>query len=152
MLNPDYQDLLSAFSRHRVEFLLVGAYAMAAHGQPRATMDIDLWLRVSDDNARRAVAALRDFGAPPAALDESAFLVPGTVVQLGVAPRRIDLLTRIDGVEFADAARRALTLTIDGVVVPTIGLADLIANKRATGRPQDQVDAERLAALRPADD
>lgn len=152
MLNPDYRDLLSALSRHGVEFLLVGAYAMAAHGQPRATMDIALWLRVLDENARRAVAALQDFGAPPAALDAPAFMTPGTVVQLGVAPRHIDLLTRIDGVEFDDAVRRALRITIDGIVVPTIGLADLIANKRATGRPQDQVDAERLGALRPADD
>lgn len=151
MLNPDYQDLLSAFSRHGVEFLLVGAYAMAAHGQPRATMDIDLWLKVSEENAGRAVAALREFGAPSDVLDASAFLAPGTVVQLGVAPRRIDLLTRIDGVEFADAAQRALVLTIDGIVVPTIGLADLITNKRATGRLQDQVDAERLAVLHLAD-
>ena len=94
----------------------------------------------------------REFGAPSDALDTSAFLAPGTVIQLGVAPRRIDLLTRIDGVEFADAARRALALTIDGIVVPTIALADLIANKRATGRPQDQIDAERLALLRPGDD
>lgn len=147
MLNPDYRDLLSALSRHGVEYLLVGAYAMAAHGQPRATMDIDLWLRVSDDNARRTVAALRDFGAPPDALDPAALLEVGTVVQLGVAPRRIDLLTRIDGVEFDAAARRAVQVPIDGLLVPTIGLADLIANKRATGRPQDRIDAERLTAV-----
>jgi hypothetical protein len=107
MLNPDYRDLLSAFSRHEVEYLLVGAYAMAAHGQPRATMDIDLWLKVSPENARRAVAALEAFGAPADALDASSFERPGTVVHLGVAPRRIDLLTRIDGVEYAAAAGRA---------------------------------------------
>jgi len=151
MLNPDYRDLLSAFSRHRVEYLMVGAYAMAAHGQPRATMDIDLWLRVSPENARRTVAALVEFGAPPGALDPAPFESPGTVIQLGVAPRRIDLLTRIDGVEYEHAAERALPVAIDGLVIPTIGLADLIANKRATGRPQDVVDAERLATLRTAD-
>lgn len=147
MLNPDYRDLLSAFSRHGVEYLLVGAYAMAAHGQPRATMDIDLWLKVSPENARRAVAALEAFGAPADALDASSFERPGTVVHLGVAPRRIDLLTRIDGVEYAAAAGRALQVAIDGLVIPTIGLADLIANKRATGRAQDLVDADRLTGM-----
>jgi hypothetical protein len=149
MLNPDYRDLLSAFCRHGVDYLLVGAYAMAAHGQPRATMDIDLWLKASTENARRTIAALVDFGAPPEALDVSAFEVPGTIVQLGVAPRRIDLLTRIDGVEFDHAVRRALQVPIDGMLVPTIGLADLIANKRATGRPQDRIDADRLAGIPP---
>lgn len=126
---------------------MVGAYAMAVHGQPRATMGIDLWLRVSPENARRTVAALEEFGAPPGALDPAPFESPGTVIQLGVAPRRIDLLTRIDGVHYDRAAGRALQVAIDGLVIPTIGLADLIANKRATGRPQHHVDADRLSGL-----
>lgn len=106
MSNPDYRDLLSAFCRHRVEYLLVGAYATAVHGQPRASMNIDLWLRVSSENARRTVEALQEFGAPPGALDPAPFESPGTVIQLGVDPRRIDLLTRVDGVGFDEAAGR----------------------------------------------
>lgn len=147
MLNRDYSELLSAFSHHQVEYLLVGAYAMAVHGQPRATLDIDLWLRVSAANAARVCAALAEFGAPAEAVELHSFLVPGTVVQIGVAPRRIDLLTRIDGVEFDAASARAAIAEIGGLTIPVIGLADLIANKRATGRPQDRIDAEQLSLL-----
>jgi hypothetical protein len=147
MLNRDYSELLSAFADQEVEYLLVGAYAMAVHGQPRATMDIDLWLRVSAANAERVCAALAQFGAPAEAVDLRNFLDPGTVVQIGVAPRRIDLLTRIDGLEFDAASIRASIATIGGLRIPVIGLADLIANKRATGRAQDRIDAERLAGL-----
>mgnify|MGYP003516816358 CR=1 FL=1 len=147
MLNRDYSDLLSAFSRHRVEYLLVGAYAMAVHGQPRATMDIDLWLRVSPANAASVSAALAEFGAPLEALAASNFLVPGTVVQIGVAPRRIDLLTRIDGVDFDAASARAASAMVGELRIPVIALDDLITNKRATGRAQDRIDAERLAQL-----
>jgi predicted nucleotidyltransferase len=145
MLNRDYLDLLSAFSRHGVEYLLVGAYAMAVHGQPRATMDIDLWVRSAPENAQRIVAALAEFGAPSEACDPRPYQVPGTVIQIGVAPRRIDLLTRIDGVEFDSACARAIGVEVNGLRVPTIGLDDLIANKRATGRAQDRLDADRLA-------
>ncbi|MCE3004532.1 MAG: hypothetical protein LW860_17800 [Xanthomonadaceae bacterium] len=110
-------------------------------------MDIDLWLRVSAANAERVCAALAQFGAPAEAVDVRNFLDPGTVVQIGVAPRRIDLLTRIDGLEFDAASIRASIATIGGLRIPVIGLADLITNKRATGRAQDRIDAERLACL-----
>jgi len=148
MLNPDYRDLLSAFANSKVEFVLVGAYAMAAHGQPRATMDIDLLVRPNDENVARVIAALREFGAPDPSIDARALGTPGMVVQIGIAPRRIDLLTRLTGVSTDAAFANAQTVEVDGLRIPVLALGDLIANKRATGRPQDRVDAERLESLR----
>lgn len=147
MLNPDYRDLLSAFANSRVEFVVVGAYAMAAHGQPRATMDIDLLIRPTAENVARVVAALREFGAPDEAIDSKALGTPGTVVQIGLAPRRIDLLTRLTGVDTGQALARAQAIEVDGLRIPVLALPDLIANKRATGRAQDRIDADRLEGL-----
>ncbi len=131
-MNPDFLDILSAFSEERVEFLVVGAYALAVHGLPRATGDIDLWVRPTRDNARRVRAAEQDL------------VTRGTVFQIGVAPRRIDVLTSIDGVEF-DEAWAARTMTrVGGVDIPVIGRAELIRNKKATGRAKDLADAAWL--------
>jgi hypothetical protein len=147
MLNPDFQEILSTFSDERVEFLLVGAYAVAAHGIPRATGDIDLWIRPTPDNARRVWSALEIFGAPLSRFSPADFKKTGQVIQIGVAPGRIDLLTSIDGVEFDDAWHDRILVKVDGVIVPTISRPHLIANKRATARPQDLADAERLSEL-----
>ncbi|MBL8274917.1 MAG: nucleotidyltransferase [Xanthomonadales bacterium] len=151
MLNPDYRDLLSAFANSRVEFVLVGAYAMAAHGQPRATMDIDLLVRPTAENVARMVAALREFGAPEGSIDAQALGTPGMVVQIGVAPRRVDLLTRLTGVATDAAFAHALPVEIEGLRIPVLALGDLIANKRATGRAQDRLDADRLEGLQRPD-
>ena len=148
MLNRDYRELLSLFADSGVEFVLVGAYAMAAHGQPRATMDIDLLIDTSPANIDRVVSALSAFGAPHHAIDRTALATPGMVVQIGVAPRRIDLLNRLTGVDARDAFANALRVDIDGLSIAVLALDDLIANKRSTGRTQDLVDAERLEALR----
>jgi hypothetical protein len=148
MLNPDYRDLLSEFANSGVEYVLVGAYAMAAHGQPRATMDIDLLIRGTEDNLDRVVAALRAFGAPESAIDRRALATPGMVVQIGIEPRRIDLLTRLTGVETDRVFDSATTQVVGDLRIPVIALDHLIQNKRATGRPQDLVDAERLERLR----
>lgn len=143
-MNPDFLDILSAFSEERVEFLVVGAYALAVHGLPRATGDIDLWVRPTRDNARRVRAALARFGAPIGDLSEQDLVTRGTVIQIGVAPRRIDVLTLIDGVEF-DEAWAARTMTrVGGVDIPVIGRAELIRNKKATGRAKDLADAAWL--------
>lgn len=150
MLNPDYRDLLSAFAASGVEYVLVGAYALAAHGQPRATMHIDLLIRTSDENVERVVEALRRFGAPDAALDRKALSTPGMVVQIGIAPRRIDLLTRLTGVASQRVFASATSVEVDGILIPVIGLAELILNKRATGRPHDLIDADRLEHPRTA--
>ena len=98
MLNPDFRDILSEFCGAEVEFLVVGAYALAAHGLPRATGDIDLWARPSPGNAERVMLALRRFGVSPADVNAADFTTPGIVFQIGVAPRRVDILTAIDAV------------------------------------------------------
>ena len=140
MLNPDFRDMLSALSEHDVEYMVVGAYALAYHGLPRATGDIDIWLRCSPENAKRAWAALQAFGAPLAGIAIEDFESPGNVIQIGVAPRRIDIMTSIDGVEFNDATDDRAVTSIDGILVPIIGRQQLISNKRAAGRPQDIAD------------
>jgi len=146
-LNPDFLDILSAFSEERVEFLVVGAYALAVHGLPRATGDIDLWVRPTRDNARRVRAALARFGAPIGNLSEQDLVTRGTVFQIGVAPRRIDVLTSIDGVEF-DEAWAARTMTrVGGVDIPVIGRAELIRNKKATGRAKAPSESPALIAF-----
>ncbi len=147
VLNPDFRDMLSALSEEGVEFLLVGAYAMAVHGMPRATGDLDIWIRPTKENAERLMSALGRFGAPLDSLAVEDFARPDVVVQIGVAPRRLDFLTSIDGVEFDGAWVKRAVVRVDGLDVPVISLADLKANKRAVGRPRDLADVEELEAL-----
>lgn len=146
MLNSDFRDILSAFCEEKVEFMLVGAYAVAAHGLPRATGDIDLWIKRGAHNAQRVWRAVKRFGAPITNLTLEDFSKPGTVIQLGVSPRRIDILTEITGVEFQEAQAEQLIVNIEGLTIPVIGRTHLIKNKRALGRPQDQADVARLEA------
>src|ERR1044072_6171126 len=115
MLNPDFREMLSCLKDEGVDFIVVGAYAHAAHGLTRATGDIDIWLKSSPDNARKVLRALAKFGAPTADLSEEDFTIPTTVLQLGVEPGRIDLITGIDGVEFDEAARDRMKVEVDGV-------------------------------------
>lgn len=117
---------------------------MAAHGLPRATGDIDLWVASDAENASRVVSALRQFGAPMANISQTDFMSPGMVVQIGVTPRRIDILTAIDGVEFAEAWSERIIVALDGLQVPVLSAAHLLRNKRAAGRPKDLVDARNL--------
>jgi len=144
MLNPDYRDMLSALSAAEVEYLVVGAFALAAHGLPRATGDIDFWVRPTPENADRVFTALTEFGASLQGLTRDDMARAGTVFQIGVVPRRIDFLTAIDGVEFDEAWENRETRDVDGVAVPVLSREHLIANKRATGRPKDQLDVEWL--------
>src|SRR6266404_869739 len=102
-MNPDFRDLLAAFNARGVEFLIVGAHALAAHGLVRATKDLDVWVRPDRENAPRVLAALQDFGAPLHDLTAADLVRPGVIFQIGVEPIRIDVLTAIDGVEFVDA-------------------------------------------------
>ena len=120
--------------------MLVGGLALADHAEPRATKDMDLWVRASPENARRLFAALRRFGAPLHGAREEEFGIPGLFLQLGVPPLRIDLLTAIDGVAFDDAWPRRVENSLDGARLAVLSRQDLIANKRAAGRPQDRVD------------
>jgi len=139
-MNRDFAEMLAALSAAGAEFLVVGAYAMAAHGLPRATGDIDIWVRATRDNVERVLRALCAFGAPLVDLTTEDLLRPDTVFQIGIAPGRIDILTGIDGVSFEDAWPNRLTVVIDNQPLPVIGLQDLLRNKAATGRPKDQAD------------
>ncbi len=147
MLNEDYRDMLQSLADEGVKFLLVGAYAMAAHGYPRATMDIDLWVMPSGENADAVVRALRSFGAPEENLTRGVFQAADAVFQIGVAPRRIDIITSASGLRFAEAFESSLSTEIDGIEVHVLSLADLIRNKRAVGRTKDLADAEALESL-----
>ena len=135
---------MNAFIAEGVEFLVVGAYALAAHGIPRATGDLDLHVHSTPDNAARVFKALKVFGAPLSDLTEKDLSTPGTVYQIGLSPNRIDVLTLIDGVAFDQAWENRIEINVDGIIIPVIGREDLIRNKRAVGRPQDLVDVERL--------
>jgi predicted nucleotidyltransferase len=152
MLNPDFKDMLSALSAEGVEFLVVGAYAMAAHGIPRATGDLDFWVRPSEENARKVMEALERFGAPTQGISVEDFNVPDTVFQIGIAPSRIDLLTAVDGVTFDEAWSRRIHVKLGSVEVPVIGLEELIRNKEAVGRLRDLADVEELQRLRDTGD
>jgi hypothetical protein len=144
VLNPDYRDMLSAFADAEVEYLLVGAYALAAHGHPRATGDMDLWVRRSSENAERVLQALSVFGAPLSDVETKDFQTPDTVFQIGVSPRRIDVLTTISGVDFQEAWPERMEIELEGLTISVLGRKHLIQNKRALGRPQDQADIDRL--------
>ncbi len=144
MLNSDYRDMLSALSAEGVEFLVVGAFAMAAHGLTRATRDIDFWIRPSRDNAEKTWRALKSFGAPLFDLSIDDLSEPDNVFQIGVAPRRIDLLTAISGVGFDDAWKNRVSVTLWGMQFSVLSREDLIANKLAAGRPKDLVDVAWL--------
>lgn len=147
MLNSDYKDILLALSKRKVKFLLVGAYAMAAHGYPRSTMDIDLWVKPDHENAVLVLEALADFGAPSAVLSLEDLQKDGMIFQIGVAPRRIDILTFADGLQFDDSFANSEIINIDGIFVHVLSVSDLIKNKKSTGRTKDLADVESLAIL-----
>ena len=144
MLNQDYKDMLSLLLENEVDFLLVGAYALAAHGFPRATADIDIFVRPSKENANHVFKALSEFGAPLGNVSISDFEVPGTILQIGVKPRRIDMITGIDGLTFDEAEEGKVIVEIECLSIPVISKRNLIINKRATGRDKDKLDAENL--------
>jgi hypothetical protein len=147
MLNEDYKDMLRALSAEKVRFLLVGAYAMAAHGYLRATGDIDIWVMASPENAQAVLRALNHFGAPLHDLTAEDLQNEGTVFQIGVAPRRVDILTTASGLRFEDAFAHSICTDIEGIEVRIPSREDLIRNKRACGRTKDLADAEALEAL-----
>lgn len=144
MLNEDYKEMLQRLLDAGVEFLLVGAYALAVHGYPRATGDIDIWVRPSPDNARRVYATLATFGAPLQDVTPQDFSHPDVVFQIGVAPRRIDIMTGISGLDFTEASRNASQVEIEALTIPVLSRADLIANKEASGREKDLLDVKIL--------
>ncbi len=150
MLNRDFKEFVELLNARGVEYLVVGGYALAAHGQPRYTGDIDFWVRSSPDNLSRLLSALDEFGFGSLGLVAKNF-GPQTVVQLGQPPRRIDLLTDIDGVSFDACFDRRELVLLGGTTLPIIGLEDFKANKRASGRLKDLADLQSLEVLPPVD-
>lgn len=143
-MNQDFVDLLQAFADHDVRFLVVGAYALAAHGRPRATGDLDVWVETTTENARRVMQALVAFGAPLDQISVDDFSRAGIVFQMGLPPRRIDVLTELTGLAFADAWPGRLRAPLGPLEVDFLGREAFIENKRATGRAKDLADVEAL--------
>ena len=143
-MNQDFVDLLRAFTVADVRFLIVDAYALALHGRPRATGDLDVWIEATPENARRVVRALAAFGAPLTDVAETDFAREGITYQIGVPPGRIDLLTELTGLSFAEAWPDRMRRPFGDIDVDFIGRASFIRNKRATARPKDLADIEGL--------
>lgn len=144
MLNPDFKEFIRLLDTNDVRYLVVGGYAVAYHGHPRYTKDIDIWIWLEPDNAQRIVRALDQFGFGSLGLTADDFLVSDQIVQLGFPPARIDLITSIEGVEFEDCYPVRVEAELDGITVNFIDLANLRKNKRAAGRYQDLADLEHL--------
>ena len=146
-LNRDFRELLECFAQHDVRYLVVGGWALAAHGVPRLTKDLDLWVWPDTDNAAAVVRALEEFGFGDLGLTATDFVTPDIVIQLGYPPNRVDLLTTPSGVKFDECWNERADIVLDGLQVPFIGLEGLKTNKRATGRAQDIVDLNSLEQL-----
>jgi predicted nucleotidyltransferase len=151
-LPDDFRDVLVALADEGAEFVLIGGWAMAVHGRPRATEDLDVLVRASPDNSARVVAALATFGAPlgPHGVDATTFEREGPAYRIGVKPLRIEVLTKISGTSFEEAVREPMHANIDGRDVLVIGREALLRNKRAAGRHKDLDDVEWLETARPA--
>ncbi|MGZ0166754.1 MAG: DUF6036 family nucleotidyltransferase [Planctomycetales bacterium] len=143
-MNPDFSDMLSALNAQETEYMIVGAYALAAHGYLRATGDIDIWVRCTVENAEKVLRALKNFGAPMFDLTLEDLSTPEMVFQIGLPPRRIDFLTSISGVDFDDCWADRMQVEIEGMSINFLSKSWLITNKRATGRPKDILDADEL--------
>ena len=144
LLTGDFKEFLRLLNANRVDYLLVGGYAVGLHGYPRATVDLDVWVRPMPDNAASVLRSLREFGFDVPTLEPRLFIDPQSIVRFGVPPFRIEVMTSIDGVEYDACRARAVEFVLDGVSVPVISLADLKINKRAAGRHKDLADLENL--------
>jgi hypothetical protein len=140
----DFSEFLKLLNAHRVEYMLIGGFAVALHGYPRATADMDVWVARHRENAEKLVLCLREFGFDTPNLNPELFDDPNRIVRMGEAPLRIEILTDIDGVNFEDCASRAIHQSVAGEIIPIISLDDLKANKRASGRAKDLDDLENL--------
>lgn len=143
-LPPDFKEFLRLLAESGVEYLVVGGYAVAHHGHPRATGDMDIWIRMSEANAQGTERVLKSFGFDLPEVDAALFMRPDQVIRMGNPPLRLEILTTIDGVEFSECYGRRVVSDVDGVPITFISLEDLKKNKRAAGRPQDLSDLDRL--------
>ncbi len=144
VLNKDFKQFIRSLNDNQVRYLVIGGYAVALHGHPRYTKDLDIWIERSQQNAERIVTALEQFGFGSLGLKVDDFLVPDQIIQLGNPPNRIDLLVTVSGVDFSDCFETRIQVDIDGVNVNFIDLDNLKRNKQASGRIQDLADLENL--------
>lgn len=144
MLSQDFKEFVELLIKHKAEYLIVGGYAVGVHGHPRYTGDLDIWLHSTQENAKKILKCLKEFGFGSFQLSEKDFLKENNVIQLGNPPLRIDLLTNIDGVTFNECFSNRKEIEIDGILVSFIGYNDLIKNKLKTGRAKDLDDIENL--------
>ncbi len=144
ILNPDFKEFVQSLNANSVRYLVVGGYAVALHGHPRYTKDLDVWIEPLPDNAERLVEALKQFGFGSLGLKAADFLVPDQIIQLGYPPNRIDLLSTLSGVEFETCYSARVQVVIDDTLIDFIDLDNLKKNKRASGRHQDLADIENL--------
>lgn len=143
-LNKDLREFIELLNSHRVEYVLVGGHAVAYHGYPRYTGDIDFLVRPSEENASRLLAVLKDFGMGALGLTSTDFTSPGQIIQFGYPPNRIDLITKISAVTFDEAWSSRIEINMDGLPVSILSKASLLKNKRASGRAKDLADVEEL--------
>ncbi len=143
-LPQDFKEFLRLLNEKQVEYLLIGGYAVGYHGYPRATNDLDIWIALHPDNARRVVVVLQEFGFDLPELNTELFLAPDSIVRMGVPPMRIEILTSVSGIEFDDSFMQRVVDTLDGIEVNLISLDMLKQNKKASGRHKDLDDLEHL--------
>ena len=146
-LAQDFEDFVRLLNKHNVDYMVVGGYALAFHGKPRHTGDLDIWINSSEDNAIKLVLTIKEFGLASLGLTKSDFMQEGYVTQIGYPPLRIDILNSIDGVKFEDAYQNKLIIEVDGIEIKYIGLKDFIENKTASGRIQDIVDLKEIKKI-----
>ncbi len=144
IIDRNFKEFIQLLNKNRVKYLIVGGYAVALHGHPRYTKDLDIWIYVNTSNAERLITTLNEFGFTSLDLKSTDFLTYGNVVQLGSPPNRIDLLTSVDGVEFDSCYESKFEVEIEGIRIDFINLEDLKKNKKASGRHQDLADLENL--------
>ena len=147
MLNQDFKEFIALLNQHNVRYIVIGGYALAFHGHPRYTKDIDIWIDAKEDNAKRVLDVLRDFGFGSVNLDIQDFISEENIIQLGYPPNRIDILTSAKGVVFGDCISSSHQIMIGDLEVRFLDIQNLIVNKQQTGRLQDLADVEALEKL-----
>ena len=148
-LAQDFEDFVKLLNHHKVEYMVVGGYALAFHGKPRHTGDLDIWINISEKNALRLLRVVKDFGLASMGFTKEDFLKAGYISQIGYPPLRIDILNSIDGVEYPYAAQNMQQIEVeDGLIINYIGLDDFLKNKQATGRSQDIADIKEIKKIR----
>lgn len=145
-LTQDYKDIIELFNKYEVRYMIAGAYAMSKVGYSRSTYDIDLWIEKTEENSKKVINVLGEFGVP-FKTEPNDFLAPNSVIQIGIEPNRIDILTDIDGLTFSEAWENRDLASFGDIETPVLEINDLIKNKKASNRPKDRLDLVQLEEL-----